>query len=295
VGAAFSHGEFPVAVPGMTLASPAEIGTAFVMPVVVVAVVGAGAAAGAPLEQPAASKAMTAIPPTTPPIADMGLRVVRIVDSPRGCVPGILQAVRTRVPEAEEYAAAVHNFPRNLFVFVLAAALLVAGCGSSAKPGASSTTATTVPGGHVAIPVSANPSISAKMICEEDVRDEVFDIVGLKPSQPLQPTWKDHVYSCKYVYPNGAMTLSVKELADKDQTDAYFASLATSLGKTKDIKFLGQGAFATKSGSVVVRKDYKVLTVDVSKVPAEFGTPPDKRSNVAINIGSEIMNCWTGA
>src|SRR2546423_875175 len=80
-------------------------------------------------------------------------------------------------------------------------------------------------------PVSKNPSTSAKMICEEEVRDEIYGLVGVKVTQPLKGTWADHVYSCKYVYPNGSMTLSVKELADKSETDAYFASLAQKLGK----------------------------------------------------------------
>ena len=85
------------------------------------------------------------------------------------------------------------------------------------------------------------------------------------------------MYSCRYVYTSGVLTLSVKELADKAETDAYFASLATKLGKTENIKGLGQGAFTTKNLSAVVRKDYKVLTVDISGCPPQFGTPPDSR------------------
>ena len=91
------------------------------------------------------------------------------------------------------------------------------------------------------------------------------------------------------------LKLSVKELANKAQTDAYFASLATKLGKTENIKGLGQGAFTTKNLSAVVRKDYKVLTVDISKLPANFGTPPDTRANIALNVAATIMGCWTGA
>ena len=187
---------------------------------------------------------------------------------------------------------------RNAVLFVLAVALFAAGCGSSAKPGASSATATTDPPagapGHVAIPVSKDPSTSAKMICEEDVRGEVFGLVGIQPKMPLKSTWKDHVYSCAYVYPGGTMTLSVKELGSKDETDAYFASLATKLHKKKDVQYLGQGAFTTQNDSAVVRKDYKVLTVDVSGLPAQFGSPPDPRGTVALNVAAEIMNCWTG-
>jgi len=193
----------------------------------------------------------------------------------------------------------VRNISRNLLLLVVAGGLAAAGCGSSAKPGAGGSTtptqAATGASGHVANPVSKNPSISAKMICEAEVRGEIRDLLGVDTTKPLQPTWSDHVYSCKYVYANGTMTLSVKELANQAETDAYFASLATKLGKTKPIQSLGQGAFVTKNDAAVVRKDYKVLTVDVSGLPAQFGTAHDPRGNVALNVAATIMGCWTGA
>ena len=43
-----------------------------------------------------------------------------------------------------------------------------------------------------------------------------------------------------------------------------------------------------------MRKDYKVLLVDVTKIPADFA-PAMTRSDVALNIGVAIMGCWTGA
>jgi hypothetical protein len=184
-------------------------------------------------------------------------------------------------------------------VAVFAAVALLAGCGSSGGGAASTSTVPSTTangqGGHVAIPVSATPSKSAKMICGSDVRKEVQGLVGIPITKPLAPTWNDHVYSCHYVYGNGVLTLSVKELADTAQTSAYFAAQARALGKNKTIQGLGQGAFTTKNGSAVVRKDYKVLLVDVSGLPAQFGTPPDTKGNVALNVAAEIMGCWTGA
>ena len=178
-----------------------------------------------------------------------------------------------------------------LTVVLLATAL--AGCGSS-----KSNTATTTPPegtGHVAKPVSSQPSTSAKMICGAEVQGEIAQLVGVQISQPLAPKWVDHVYSCTYKYKNGSMTLSVKELANQADTDAYFASVATKLGKHEVIKGLGQGAFTTKNLSAVVRKDYKVLTVDISGMPANFGVPPQSRSDIALNAAATIMGCWTGA
>src|SRR5206468_12406574 len=66
----------------------------------------------------------------------------------------------------------------------------------------------------------------------------------------------------------------------KASTDAYFDEVAQKLGKSEKINGLGQGAYTTSDKSAVVRKDYKVLLVDISKLPAQFGSPPDSRENI---------------
>lgn len=182
-------------------------------------------------------------------------------------------------------------------------ALGLAACGGSSGTAAGPSTSTTAtPSGptttvHVAHPVSTKPSVSAKMICETEAEKDIYEqATGVKTLSVTTPTWVDHVYSCTYVYPGGAkMTLSVKEVSNADETTAYFDSLGTQLGKTKDIPQLGQGAFQVANGSVVVRKDFKVLLIDITKLPAQFGVPSDTRGDVAINVGEAIMGCWTGA
>ncbi len=167
--------------------------------------------------------------------------------------------------------------------------------GSGSGEGAAGTKAQpTVPPGHVAKVATNAPSASAQMICKEAVKD-INDVLGI-PAKVSTPTWKDHVYSCDYNYPNGAkMTLSVKEMSSPEETTAYYDSLAQKLGKSGDLQGLGQGAFSTPNGGVVTRKDYKVMTVDVSHLPANFGSPPDTRGNDAINVAFTVMGCWTGA
>ena len=62
----------------------------------------------------------------------------------------------------------------------------------------------------------ANPSISAKMICQAEAIER--DRRRRSRSRPLRvtkPTWVDHVYSCTYVYPHGKIVLSVKELRQR--------------------------------------------------------------------------------
>ena len=134
------------------------------------------------------------------------------------------------------------------------------------------------------------------MICQPEAQTDLYqEATGIKTVEVTKPTWNNHVYSCTYVYPGGAsFTLSVKELENADQTTAYFNMLGQQLGRGQS-QIIGQGAFVTKDGSVVVRKDFKVLTVDISKLPAQFGVPSDTRANDALNIANVIMGCWTGA
>jgi hypothetical protein len=141
------------------------------------------------------------------------------------------------------------------------------------------------------------PSKSATMICsDEGQKDIAAALGGTKPVSVTTPTWSDNrIYSCTYVYPSGAVTLSVKELPTKSATKSYFASLSQSLGRQGTKLPLGQAAFRTTNGSVVVRKDTKVLLVDVSRLTADLGVPPEKADQAAGNVAAAVLGCWTGA
>jgi hypothetical protein len=134
------------------------------------------------------------------------------------------------------------------------------------------------------------------MICETEAQNDIYDsATGVKTVSISTPTWIDHVYSCDYVYPGGArMRLSVKEVSSAAETTAYYDSLATKLHKT-NAQVSVPGAFQVQDGSVVVRKDFKILLVDVTKLPAQFGVPPASRGDVAINVAVTVMGCWVGA
>ncbi len=135
------------------------------------------------------------------------------------------------------------------------------------------------------------------MICEDEAIKDIQQVIGYT-AKVSKPTWdvSTHNYSCDYVYSQGTMTLSVREFDNADETTAYYNQRATELGgKDQDLQGLGQGAYTTKNGNTVVRKDFKVLTVDTTKLPEQFGNPPDTRANDGINVAATIMGCWTGA
>ena len=184
--------------------------------------------------------------------------------------------------------------PKTLFVLVMFACMLsMAGCGGSepATPAGGSQNAT-VP---AAQPARAAPSAAAKMICARETQTELAAVLGVHPTQPVVPTWADHLYSCRYTYHDAFMVLSVKDLSNRAETDGYFTSLAHRLGQAQRPQAIDRGAFfTTRDSSVVVRKDDKVLLVNISGLPARFGAPPYTRADIAIKVAATIMDCWTG-
>jgi hypothetical protein len=168
---------------------------------------------------------------------------------------------------------------------VVALGLGAAGCGG----GASGTTSTT----RAPLPAGRDPSTIAKMVCQADAQREIASALG-ETATVSKATWSDHVYSCRYAYPTGSFVLSVKELSSWAETDAYFRGLAATMGRSRDLEELGQGAFQTTDGSVVVRKDWKVLTVDAADLPPHFGVPPTSSGAVAVTVGDVILGCWAG-
>ena len=136
---------------------------------------------------------------------------------------------------------------------VAACSLLCAAC-SSVTPGGSpqTTSKPATVGTEAPLPAGKNPSEIAKMVCADEAQEKIARVLGVTAHVDT-PTWADHLYSCLYTYPNGYFVMSVKELSSWSQTYAYFDSLQHTLGDTGSLGNLGQGAFTTSNGSVVVR------------------------------------------
>jgi hypothetical protein len=183
---------------------------------------------------------------------------------------------------------------------VVSAGLALAACGSSSGTATPGSTTSTTNANQLSSPLwdkaGPVPSKSAKMVCQKEAREDVAANLGIKEKSVSPPTWvkAKHLFSCAYIYPRGKITLFVKELSSEKETTAYFDSVKKKYGVIQELKGLGQGAWILKNNDVVVRKDYKVLLVDVTKIPADFA-PAMTRSDVALNIGVAIMGCWTGA
>ena len=149
--------------------------------------------------------------------------------------------------------------------------------------------------GHVAEPAGPTPSESAQMVCAPEAQQEVATALGAAATTVTTPTWIDHLYSCQYVYPSGVMVVSVNELSTPAETTAYFNALESQYGRSESLKGVAQGAIVTANGSLVLRKDYKVLFVDTSALTVPFGSGFKTRSQVAVGVGITVLGCWTGA
>jgi hypothetical protein len=178
---------------------------------------------------------------------------------------------------------------RRIVLLFLAALSIAACAGSTGSPKVAPSS--TLP---AVIPVGTTPSKSAEMVCAAEAENDIATGLGVRTVARPLATWKNHVYSCGYVYAQGFMVLSVKELSRASETTQYFDQLEATLGKNRPLQ-LGQGGFIASDGSAVVRKDYKVLRVDVTGLPVQFGKPPSARSTVATNVALTVMGCWTGA
>jgi hypothetical protein len=132
------------------------------------------------------------------------------------------------------------------------------------------------------------------MVCSGKNQGEIANALG-ETAQVQPPTWANHLYACRFLYgSNASFDLSVKELSSWAQTYSYFDGLRSQLGNSGGLNGLGQGAFQTTAGDVVVRKDYKVLLVDISGLPPQFGNPATPSSDVAVTVADVILGCWSG-
>lgn len=138
------------------------------------------------------------------------------------------------------------------------------------------------------------PAAGTVMVCSPEISDQATVYLGVPPTTITPPTWRDHVYSCAYVYPDGQIVLSIKEFASAEESAAYVQTLAASLGQGAAAR-LGDGAFTTGGGSMVMRKDNKVLLVDTSRLPDPFGDPAVDRATAANLVTAVVAACWTGA
>jgi hypothetical protein len=183
----------------------------------------------------------------------------------------------------------------------LALLILLGGCGATPpptgspgpSPGRSNVGAVAAPGSN-AEPPTGKPPASAAMICDADIKSKVREALSLAGPPSTEWGWSNGVYTCDYHLPMGRMSLQVTVLSDASQARTMFdADRARTLGALP-LAGLGERAYGTKNGTVLVLKDDQILVVDTTQLPQEFGANGQRRTDLAYEVASDVMGCWTG-
>jgi hypothetical protein len=179
----------------------------------------------------------------------------------------------------------------------LALLILLAGCGAT-PPGMGSTGPSPGRADVGAVPASGSnagePPASAAMICDADIKSKVGEALGLAGPPSTEWHWSNGVYACDYDLPMGRMSLQVTVLAGARQARTLFDADRARTPEARPLVGLGERAFGTEDGTVLVLKDNQLLVVDTTRLPQEFGANGQRRTDLAYEVASDVLGCWTG-
>jgi hypothetical protein len=178
---------------------------------------------------------------------------------------------------------------------LLAATLTLTACGGGHQRGNSWPAPPRVPSPSASPARAGDPSHAATLICSAQTVQDLTDALGTAPSPRPAPSWAraTRTYTCPYRYAHGAvMTLTVRDAPSPSAARALFTTRRAATPHAATLPTLGQQAFTAADSSVTVRKDASVLTVDVSRLPATFGTPARSRADVAKLVATTVLICW---
>jgi hypothetical protein len=171
----------------------------------------------------------------------------------------------------------------------IVAPLLLAGCGAAdAGTTAAGSTA------HSTTSTAAGPPENASMVCSDEIRGKVQQVLKLPALPTVRSTWIKQIYTCTYDLPVGPMVLTVQVAATETAADAAFQARQKATVGATPLLGLGEHAYATPGGTATVIKDAMTLEVDTTALPAVFGAEHQKRTDLANEIASDVLGCWTG-
>jgi hypothetical protein len=134
------------------------------------------------------------------------------------------------------------------------------------------------------------------MICNDDTKGDVSQILALGSPPRTDSTWADSTYTCTYRLAGGPLVISVKESPDAASARKHFDALQKKLRGAEPIKGLanlGFPASQTPDGSVVFLKDNSTLHVDGTRLPAALGPDSVAPAAFSYQVATTILACWT--
>jgi hypothetical protein len=175
---------------------------------------------------------------------------------------------------------------------VVAAPLLLAGC--AAADAGTTASGSTAPAHSSSTAADATPPANASMVCGDEIRGKVQQVLQLPALPTVHSTWVKQVFTCTYDLPVGPMVLTVQVAPTKTAADAAFQARQKATAGATSLDGLGEHAYATPDGTTTVIRDAMTLTVNTTKLPAVFGAQQQKRTDLANEIASDVLGCWTG-
>ena len=168
--------------------------------------------------------------------------------------------------------------------------LLLGGCAAQGAASASRHA------GNMSMPsgAAARPPQTATMVCGAEIKGKVKQVLSLPSDPPTSATWANSVYTCRYSLPMGPMTLTVQVLPSAAQAGTTLDRDEAAAAGAQPLAGLGQRAWGTPAGTVSVLKDDQILTVDTTGLPEVFGANDQKRTDLAYEVASDVLGCWTG-
>lgn len=195
---------------------------------------------------------------------------------------------------------------------LIGAALMLSGCAAAGSaPGASQVaqaTAAPASGGPSASTASdpaasggtsgatTGPSPAAAMVCGDEIRARIAQILALGAAPVPSSTWTGGLYTCTYRLPQGDLVLSVQESAEPAtaRTDAQAAVAALpGAAPIEGLANLGLPGYQAPAGRVSFAKDTFALTVDATALREPVGPHGISRGSLAYQVATDVLACWS--
>lgn len=176
-------------------------------------------------------------------------------------------------------------------LLLLAVPVLLAGCAGHAH---GTTASAAADGMSMPSGAAAAPPKTATMVCGDEIRTKVKQVLGLPAEPATNSTWAHSVFTCTYALPQGPMTLTVQVLPSSARAGVKLDADRSATTGAETLAGLGERAWGTDAGTAAVLKDNQILTVDTTRLPEVFGANDQKRTDLAFEVASDVLGCWTG-
>ena len=132
------------------------------------------------------------------------------------------------------------------------------------------------------------------MVCSDEIRGKVQQVLKLPALPTVHSTWIKQVYTCTYDLPVGPMVLSVQVAPTKPVAEAAFQSRQKATAGATVLNGLGEHAYRHPDRHRRRHQGRDDAHRRHHRAAAVFGAEQQKRTDLAYEIASDVLGCWTG-